>query len=362
MNNYLVLGTGMMGKHIAEDLAKDGRVTLTDFNPEKEKIAKELNLNFQQIDVTDHKGLVKLMKSYDVAISAVQKPQHHYLALKAAIDAKCNHCDLGADPETLKKEFQLNKKALKAGITALPDCGVSPGTSNILVGYGASQLDKINRINYFVGGVPLEPKPPLNYTLLFSIKVLLNEYFEESEIIRNGKIEIVQGMSGLEKVTFPGFGKMEAAFVAGQTSTLTKTFEGRVNELYEKTIRYPGHYGKIKMLGRILTRDKLEEYLLKTLPKQDKDALLMKVIVDGKKDDTKTKVTYTLVDQYTNGMTAMSRTTAWPASIVAQMIANKKITKKGVLEQELHVPAEKFMEELKKRGIKIDWKIEFDSR
>ncbi len=361
MNKYLVLGAGMIGEYIAKDLAEDGRVTLADIDPNKEQVAKQLNLKFKQADVTNHNNLVELMTNYDVAISAVQKPQHHYLALKAAIDAQCSFCDLGADPETLKKEFQLQKQAKEAGITALPDCGISPGTSNVLIGYGASQLDEIDYIRYYAGGLPLEPKPPFNYTLLFSVKVLLNEYFEDSEIIRNGEKEIVKGMSEIEIIDFPGFGKLEAAFVAGQTSTLTKTFEGRVNELYEKTLRYPGHYEKMKMLGRCLTRDQLEDYLLHVLPKQEKDVLLLKVVVGGKEDNLSKEIIYTLVDKYDEktGMTAMARTTAWPASIVAQMIANKKITKKGVLEQELYVSPEELLFALAKKGITVEKRMRY---
>lgn len=357
MSRYLVLGTGMMGIHIAEDLAEENAVTLADLDPDKKKVARELGLSFQQIDVTDHQALVKLMQEYDLAISAVQKPQHHYLGLKAAIEAGCHFTDLGADPTTLKKQFALHEEAKNAGITAIPDTGASPGTTNILIGYGTSKLDKTDYIRYYVGAVPLNPtNPPLNYTLLFSVSVLVNEYFEDSDIIEDGKIKNVKGLSGLEEITFPEFGRMEAAFVAGQTSTLTKTFAGKVRELYEKTVRYPGHYQAIKDLAEDFTdRKELEEYLLSILPTEEKDAFLMKVIVWGEKDNLKKEITYSIIhkNEGRTDTTATAEFTAWPASIVAQMIGEGRITKRGVLEQELYVPHREFIDELAIRGIKI---------
>jgi lysine 6-dehydrogenase len=352
---FLVLGAGMMGYYIAQDLLKNGHdVTLADIDKNKEQKAKQLGASFKQLDINDSNELVRSAKWYDVMVSAVERPEYHYKGLEAAIAAHCNFTDLGADPETLKKEFLLHREAKQSGITAIPDTGVCPGITNVLIGLGDSKLDKTESIHYFVGGVPLKPKPPFNYSLIFSVAVLVNEYLEQAEIIKDGKICRVPGMSGVQKVYFPGFRMMEAAFVAGATSSLTRTFLGKVDQMYEKTLRYPGHFKFMKrLMRRFKKRERLERYLEYTLPHNQEDALLMKIVVQGEKDGRDAGISYTLIDKYTDGMTAMARTTAWSASVVAQLVANNYIIEKGVLEQEVYVPPIKFLDEMAMREIAI---------
>lgn len=359
MNRFLILGGGMIGRYIAKSLAREGDVTLADKDDEKVYDAFRLGVDFEEIDVRDHGSLVKLMSDYDVAVSAVERPEFHLLGLKAAIEAGCNFTDLGADPTTLNDQFKLHEEAKEAGITAIPDTGVSPGLTNILVGMGAQKFDNTRYIRYFVGALPQNPtNPPLNYALVFSIAVLVNEYFEASNIIKDGIIEQVEGMSGLEQIPFPGVGTFEAAFVAGQTSTLTRTFAGEVDELYEKTLRYPGHYQEIQRLAEMFKgrRDFLERHLLSNLPRKQPDMLLMKVTVGGEKAFRKAEMVYTLVHKYDRDTceTATATTTSRPAAIVAQMIADGRICEKGVLEQEIYVPKNEFRFELNRRGIIIE--------
>ena len=54
----------------------------------------------------------------------------------------------------------------------------------------------------------------------------------------------------------------------------------------------------------------------------------------------------------------MMRTTAFPASIVLQMLASGVITQRGGILQERDVPAETFLEEMAARGIKIEYEVE----
>ncbi|MCK4589600.1 MAG: saccharopine dehydrogenase NADP-binding domain-containing protein [Nanoarchaeota archaeon] len=350
-----------MGEEIARDLKKYGAVTAADYDPAKRLTAQKLGIGFEPIDVRDHANLVKLMRGYDGIISAVARPEYHLLGLEAAIDAKCNYTDLGADPDTLKKQLALHQKAKDAGIIAMPDNGICPGTVNILDGHGDSQLDITHYIHNYVGAIPLNPtNPPLNYTQLFSLAVLVSEYTKYSTLIKDGKVQHVKALSGLEKINFPGFGEMEADYVAGMSSTLTRTFEGQVQEWFEKTLRYPGHYQEIKkLIQRFPDKSELEDYLKETLPKNQKDVVLVKVVVGGIKDGQKTEITYTIAHEYNDktNTTATAETTAWSVSIIAQMIASGAITQRGVLEQEKYVPREAYLYQIDKRGIKIKKEI-----
>jgi lysine 6-dehydrogenase len=64
---------------------------------------------------------------------------------------------------------------------------------------------------------------------------------------------------------------------------------------------------------------------------------------------------YDIIDRFdaATGLSAMMRTTSFPASIVALMMARGQIERKGALPQERCVPAEPFMRELAARKIEV---------
>ena len=369
----LVLGAGRMGRAITFDLARSKEVEeviLADIDIEKAKNAKiSQKVRFEHIDVTD-RDIVELMKKCDSVISAVTY-QHNFMLARAAIDARVNLCDLGGNIDIVEKELGLNEKAKKAGITIIPDCGLAPGITNILAFHGAKKFDEINEIHLRVGGIPQNPEPPLGYKIFFSVQGLLNEYLGKAKIIRNGKIMEVDPLTEIEEIEIQPFGKLEAFQTSGGTSTLCNTFKGKVKELDYKTIRYPGHCEKFRVMmdlgfadedpievdGQMVKpRDILAALLNTKLADKDaKDVVILRVSISGKKDGKKKKIVYNLIDYFdeNNNISAMMRTTAYPASIIAQMLANGRIKEKGALPPELCVPADLFLDELKKRGINI---------
>lgn len=369
----LVLGAGRMGRAITFDLARSKEVEeviLADIDIEKAKNAKiSQKVRFEHIDVTD-RGIVELMKKCDSVISAVTY-QHNFMLARAAIDARVNLCDLGGNIDIVEKELELNEKAKKAGITIIPDCGLAPGITNILAFHGAKKFDEINEIHLRVGGIPQNPEPPLGYKILFSVQGLINEYTGKARVIRNGKIMEVDPLTEIEEIEIQPFGKLEAFQTSGGTSTLCNTFKGKVKELDYKTIRYPGHcekFGVMMDLGlasqeaievdgqMVKPRDILAALMNTKLADKDaKDVVILRVSISGKKEGKKKKIVYNLIDYFdeNNNISAMMRTTAYPASIIAQMLANGRIKERGALPPELCVPADLFLAELKKRGINV---------
>ena len=272
----------------------------------------------------------------------------------------------------------LHEKAVKAGVTIVPDCGLAPGISNLLVGHAAKRLDKVEKIHIMVGGLPEKPLPPLGYVITWSPESLIDEYTRKARIVKNGRIVMVDALDGLEHVDFPGVGRLEAFYTDG-LRTLIDTFKSvNVNEMWEKTLRYPGHAEKVKMLRTLGFFDekqivvdgvnvsprkvtaKLFEQKLR-MPKV-KDLVALKVEVSGVKNGKKARCVYHLLDFYDekSGVTAMARTTAYPTSITAQLMLKDMLKVKGV------IPPEKigmddelfslFLNELKKRGISIEEK------
>lgn len=374
----LVLGAGRMGLGAAYDLAQSvdvEAVTLADIDIERARAVAETikseKVAPSQIDVTDSAQVIELMRGHDAAISCVV--YHHNLRLaRAAIEAKVNFCDLGGNNVVVADELALDEEARASGINIIPDCGLAPGMVSVLVAHGAARFRHLDEIHIRVGGLPQRPKPPLNYQLIFSVEGLINEYVERARVIRNGRIVEVDSLTEVERLEFPEpFGEMEAFQTSGGTSTLPESFAGRVRELDYKTIRYTGHCEQFKLLVdlglasseevdldgvRVAPRKVLSEMLVRNLPADEPDVVLIRVEFRGVAEGRETrKLRYDIIDSFdeATGLSAMMRTTAFPASIIAQMMACGRTTKKGAIPQELCIPAGEFVAELAARNIKI---------
>lgn len=373
----LILGAGMMGRAAAYFLSKKediGEVILADMDINR---AKEIAETFDggkitpvSFNATDANRIRELMTGCSVAIGATSY-EHNLLYAKTAIETHCSFIDLGGNHDVVDEEFKLNEEAKKAGVTIIPDCGLAPGLVSILSARALTHLDKTETINIRVGGIPVDPMPPLNYCLLFNVRGLINEYIERSRIIKDHEIIEVDSMFGLEKMYFPEpFGEMEAFYTSGGISTLTSTMKDKVTNLDYKTIRYPGHQRYIKFLidlgmtaeepieikgVDITPRRFLEKTLEKNLTCVGADAILLRVTATGTEHGIKTVYTQEHIDFYDmeNNLTAMMRMTAFPSATVALMIARGDIGEKGVLYQEESVPFEPFFRELEKEGIVI---------
>ena len=372
----LVIGAGMMGSALAYDLAhSDGveKVILADIDLERvKKVAQTIDANVEpvKLDVNYYDAVVGLMERVDIVCGATSY-NHNLLLTKAAIETHKHFCDLGGNMDVVYQQLELHHEAKEANILVLPNCGLAPGLAAIVGAGGAKRFEKVDQIHLRVGGLPKYPRPPLNYMLVFSVEGLINEYLEPAEVIRDGKVKLVEAMADLEEIDFPQpFGKVEAFNTSGGISTLTRMFEGKVNVLDYKTIRYKGHCEKFKtlldlgfassepiMVGNSLrtAREVFQELLKKKLPSTGQDVVLMKVWIKGAFDNQKKTLVYEMIDYYDDklNISAMARTTSFPTSIIAQMVVNGTITARGVIPPEQCVPVEPLIKELKKRNIII---------
>jgi lysine 6-dehydrogenase len=281
-----------------------------------------------------------------------------------------NFCDLGGNNSVVEDQLALDEKAKNAGINIVPDCGLAPGMVSVLAAHGANRFDTVEEIHIRVGGLPQNPRPPLDYQLIFSVEGLINEYVEKARVIRGGEIREVESMTELETLAFDNFPALEAFQTSGGTSTLPESFLGKIKELDYKTIRYTGHCAKFKTmidLGlcsseeiavdnvRVKPRKVFGELLQKKLPADEPDYVLIRLEFVGVKDGENKRLRYDIVDKFdaATNLSAMMRTTAFPASIVAQMTAKGETFMRGATPQEKAIDAEKFVAELAKRNIKI---------
>jgi lysine 6-dehydrogenase len=388
-NNYLdkgtmkivILGSGMMGRAIAYDLSKYSNfesITITDKDRKTlesaENNLENQEINFDILDVEKKEDVKKYFIDYDVAISAVPY-NFNYMLAKIAIETNTHFLDLGGNNDIVEKERSLFGKAKRNGVTIIPDCGLAPGLSSVIVHDIVEQMSSIEYVKIRVGGLPVNPKPPLNYQIVFSPNGLINEYVEDAIVLDHGKIVQKESMTELETIIFPKpFGTMEAFLTSGGCSTLPYTYKSKIDYLDYKTVRYPGHCEMFKPLldigfgsekpikignKTIAPREMLIKFLMKNLPINERDVVLLKVLAHGMKNGKKVDIKYTMIDYYDekNEITSMMRTTGYPTSIIAQMIENNTIKEHGVFGCEEIVPCSPFFRELEKRDIKTQKEI-----
>ncbi len=393
----LVIGSGMMGSAAAFDMARAPQVesvTLADSDGKRvREVAGRVNritggkkVCTVVLDAANETAAAKAMRGHDATLSAV--PYFLNLGLaRAAIKARCHFADLGGNNTVVRQELALAKKAEKCGISLAPDCGLSPGMASILGGELVRRMGgRADALKLYVGGLPLRPTAPFHYQLVFSVEGLINEYVEPARILRRGKLTMIDPLTEPEEFQIAGFAPLIAFHTSGGTSTLPETFEGRVGECFEKTLRYPGHYDllcELNQLGlfsgvkmkfgkaEIAPRAMMSKIFEGKFASKGPDVCIMRLQAHESVNGAGVRgllggrlkgrvATFTMVDSYDakTDMSAMMRTTAFPASIVVQMLASGAITKRGGVLQERDVPADLFLAEVEKRGIKIEYSME----
>ena len=373
----LVLGAGRMGHGAVFDLIHNSpdveRVTVADFDLKKaETVAAVVGtsrVDVRQIDASSISDVTELMRGHDSVISCVNYWYNVALS-KSAIETGACFCDLGGNNYIVDEQLALDAEAKAAGVSIIPDCGLAPGMVSVLAMHGVAKFDHVDEIHIRVGGLPQDPQPPLNYQLVFSVEGLINEYIETARVIRAGSLTTVDSMTELEELSFDGFPPLEAFQTSGGTSTLPDTFLGKIKELDYKTIRYAGHCDKFKTIidlglcssdemvvdfQKVTPRRVFGELLQKHLPADGPDYVLVRLDFVGTKDGTTKKLRYDIVDKLdqSTGLSAMMRTTAFPASIIAQMMARGDVLERGATPQEKAIDPLKFVAELARRNINI---------
>lgn len=381
---YAVLGGGRQGTSAAYDLARFGQaasIKIADINLEAaQKSAERVNsllgirlAEAYQVDVANPQELRSFLTGVSSFVSAV--PYWHNLAItRIAVEARASMTDLGGNTDLVLEQLKLDPRAVQAGIAVVPDCGQVPGMGTSLSVYAMSLLDETDEVMFWDGGNPRYPQPPFNYILTFNIAGLTNEYYGVANFIRDGRIVKVPTFQDedYELIEFPPpIGLMEAFVAGGGTSTMPWTFEGKLKTLWNKTLRWPGHFKEWQsyLKAGLLDTDHVvvdgvpvsPRAFLHTLldPKLraqpgEADLVIVRVLAKGKKNGKKAQVVVELIDTLDEetGFTAMERTTGWDASIKAIMNA-QGITPRGVKPAEVAVPGALYAQELRRRGFSL---------
>ena len=341
----IVLGAGLVGAPMAIDLAKDSEfeVSVADLsNQALSKFDKYQSIKTIQNDLSKPENIKSLVGDFDVVVSAVPGFMG-FQTLKSIIESGKNVVDIAFFPED---PFELDELAKKNNVTAIVDCGVAPGMSNILIGHVDSLLDKSENVVIYVGGLPEVRKWPYEYKAPFSPIDVIEEYTRPARYVENGKMVILPALSEPELIDFPEVGTLEVFNTDGLRS-LAKTIDAP--NMKEKTMRYPGHIEKMRILretgyfsfdeidikGNKIRPIDLTTKLLFPMWKYHKgeaDVTVMQVTVEGIKSGKRLRYKYDLLDRYDDATDtlSMARTTGYTATMAIRLLTSGMYSQKGL--------------------------------
>ena len=375
---FLVLGGGAQGTAAAFDLLRDesvSEVLLADVAAGEPHPCLRphagARLTTVEADAADTARIATLMEGTTGVLCAL--PYYFNLPMaQLAIESGVHYADLGGHTAIVKQQCALDDQARASGVSIVPDTGLAPGMVHIFAQGGIDSMDSVEAVRLWVGGLPQQPKPPLNYEVVYSLEGMLDYYVTPATILRDGRQTTVAALSGLESVDFPTpVGRLEAFFTGGGTSTLPSRYEGRIGTLEYKTLRYPGHARIMRAIRELgLLSDKDVDYNgTRVNPRQffiDRvtpllsgdgggDMVVVRVDVTGIRDGEPKRIRYEVLDRHDpgTGLTAMGRTTGFSLSITALMQARGEV-RPGARTPDDSISPDRYITELARRGIRTE--------
>ncbi|MDR3321495.1 MAG: saccharopine dehydrogenase NADP-binding domain-containing protein [Synergistaceae bacterium] len=379
-----VLGNGLVGSVMALDLAGDEKYEVTVCDADRARLERTKTdsggriIAKDDVDFSSPDSITGAVKGQDLVIGAVPGSLG-FAMVGAVIRAGADMSDISFMAEDYR---EWDAEAKKYGVTTFEDVGVAPGSSSILIGYACDMLDEVEDVTYYVTGLPTEPEEPFNYKLVFSPDDLIEEYVRPARTKKNGEVMTVPALSGNKLIKFdiPGIKlpEMEGFFTDGSRTLLDTIPSPNVTEY---TLRYPGTAARMEFLRevgifdtepvdvkgtKVRPRDLFGAiaYPRMRLARGENEFTFYHVEVTGRKDGKRLQYRYSLYDErdMKTGYPSMSRTTGFPCVIVGRLIADGVLKMPGVNPPESvgknHKAVGIFIEELKKRGVKIHHSIE----
>ena len=378
MMKILVLGGGKQGSACALELARHDdveSVVVADQDVRRLPAFLQRHLGSKvcalELDATDESAVRRAMEGMDAVACAL--PYYFNLTMaRLAVEAGAHFCDLGGNTEIVQRQKELSSDAEKAGVSVVPDCGLAPGMVNILAQGGIDAMDEVDTVRIFVGGLPQDPKPPLNYQIVYSMEGVLDYYTTPVLVLEDGEVKEKEALTEVEPVDFPEpIGTLEAFLTAGGISRMPYRYVGRIPTMTYKTLRYPGHAALMKAMRdlglmdiepvdvdgvSVVPRDAFIATVSPKLRNPDgNDLVAMRVEVRGTKGGEHKSVTWQMVDYYdeATGVTAMMRTTGYSLAATALLQASGKVPA-GVCTPAECIPVDAYVEALAGSGVVIE--------
>ncbi len=378
----LCLGIGMQGRAVVTDLAASPAVTRVvaadSARADLERFVASLGnprVVAAALDVRQRDAVLREMRSVDAVVVLLPKRFEAALA-RLAIEAGIHYVNASyASPELVK----LDAEARERGVALVPECGMDPGLDHVMAGMAADELDELRELYCYGGGLP-EPAAadgPLRYKISWSFADVLRSYHRPARLVIDGEsitvpAEEIFAAEHLRHVVIDGLGRLEGFPNADLVHLLeTLGVSGTIRQAGRYSLRYPGHSALWKTWvdlgflseepvrsggGEISPRQFLVDLLEPQLHYRDgeRDVVVLRIEALGSADGAERRVIYQLIDWRQGGLLAMQRTVGFTASIVAQMLTQGLITRRGLLSTARDLPLDAFLRELRRRGIAIE--------
>jgi saccharopine dehydrogenase-like NADP-dependent oxidoreductase len=380
-------GLGMQGKAALLDLARSERVrsiicadsNLRDWD-KLARVTDTSKIKPVELNASSRKAVADLLRDgVDAAIDLLPLPLMG-TACEAAIETQVPL----VSTNYAKNIKHLGERARKAGARLMPECGLDPGIDLVICGHAARQFDELHVLNSYCGGIPERRActNPLNYKISWNFDMVLTSQMRDSVFIRDGRRLEVPGAGQhdsdmVHPVEFPGIGTLEAVpngDAVFYTDMLGVT--GTVRQSGRYALRWPGWCAILSTWKRLgfLSDEPVaglpcpvapRQLMVKLLEPQlqygpdEKDLVLMLNVFEGLKGGRHRTITTALVLErdLRSGLFGMSLGVGFPASIVAQMLAEGRITGTGLLNPATDVPYAPFMAALAERGIVVQEEV-----
>ncbi len=339
MQKIAVCGLGKVGT-LAATLLQQSGFSVTGFD--SRGVRAELPFPQANLEVTSAPSLREALRPCDAVLSCL--PHHLNLKVaKIAYELGLHYFDLTEDVSVTQavRDMSADAKAVM-----VPQCGLAPGFIAIVGTHLANRFETIRSIKLRVGALPQHPTGLLGYAFNWSPEGVVNEYLN---VIEDGRRKSISAMEWIETVYVNGR-KLEAFTTSGGLGTMCETYDGRVENLDYKTLRYPGHVALMNFFfHELLMRDRRGEaggILTNAKPPVDEDVVYVHASVEGRMDERLQRRefvrAYYPLEIAGEARTAIAWTTSASVCAVMEMVRDGAVAGRGLLKQE-EIPLDLFL-------------------
>ena len=337
MMNVAVLGYGTIGEAIKKLLDKSNLTS--NLHPHGTRIKVTAYDIVEKPNCTKITRVKEVTSNNDLVICSTPYNVNKQVA-KSCTKNNCHYIDLTEDTENTEYIRRIANKQM-----FIPQCGLAPGAVNIIANNFANKLDVVDSIKIRVGALPKHPTNIMKYSFTWSPEGVINEYCNPCDAIVDGEKVITRPLEGYENLFLNGK-QFEAFNTSGGAATLVETWEGKVQNLDYKTIRYVGHHHLMKFLLEDMNmannKQQICDLLKQKMLDKIEDIVYILVKVSGISNDKKVEHVYQKSIEGSDGLSAIQLTTAagacsWVSNIVDEDFKGSGFIRQEDLDYELFV-------------------------
>lgn len=378
-------GAGLTGRCAVRDLINSpdvSEVVVADIDKDRaERFASSLNskkVRHAAVDVRNHEATVALLKDAEATLNAVQY-YFNLEVMKAALAARTHYLDLGGLYHTTRKQLELDSDFKRAGLTAVVGMGCVPGVSNVMARWAVDRLDSVETIRIRDGWRDFTLNAP-RFVATWSIQTFTDEFTQKAIVYENGALKEVPPITLGETITLPPpIGDVEVfTTLHSELATFPSSFKdkGIRNVNWKEGGPKGWHLDYELIVGLGLLKDEQlritdqvavspRQFFLKLLAQNNllghpenvvpDDWECSRVEVLGKKNGKTTEFQLEVLCSAKKVWKASSAQygVGIPASIVAQMLGDGRIERRGVIPPENCVDPAALFSELEKRNMPV---------